>query len=162
MMDPDLNLSKDTILKMCKGNVKALPRFVVHTDEAWPWYNRVRVDKQNRIHIRRSTFLRTVAKDLPVTPGLWIRVDAQEFSIDLQQHDLQGGDDQQSDNVNQQPARTMAKADAHGRLPDEADYQAPVADTDRQRVDSKDLAEVAARDERGSVQSTAFVDIGTE
>jgi hypothetical protein len=88
-LDPVLDLSIATLAKACKGDVSKLPSFVVHDDEAWPWFNKVRPAK-GKIHIRRSTFNRVVVGQVPVRPGIWLRVDAQEFFIDLQPHHLGG------------------------------------------------------------------------
>lgn len=157
MIDPDLDLSPATLARQCKGNTKLLPRFVVHDDVAWPWHSKVRLDKKNRIHMRRTTFNRVVPKQVPVKAGLWIRADAQEYFIDLQPHHLQGGADQQKEQAGHLHSRAMVKADEAGRLPDEHDYKEPIAATERQQIDRGDLAKLEASGKRRGVRSTALL-----
>lgn len=156
MIDAELNLDPKSLAAACKGNTKLLPSFIVHDDDAWPWYNKIRPAK-GKLHIRRSTFLRVVTPQVPVKPGLWLRADAQEFFIDLQPHHLQGGADQQVEGSNAGVARIVAKADSAGRLPDEADYNArDVERSESRKVERRDLEEVASRDEKGSVRSAVL------
>ena len=79
-LDPKLDLQISTLRQLCRGDVTRLPSFIVHDDEAWPWYNQVRPSKGD-IHIRRSTFNRVVVGKVPLQPGLWVRQDAQQFFI---------------------------------------------------------------------------------
>lgn len=159
MIDPDLDLSIETLTRACKGDVSKLPSFAVHNDAAWPWHNKVRVDNLNRIHIRRATFNRIVAGKLPVRAGLWLRADVQHFTLDLQPHHLQGSEDTKADA--KRTARVMAKADEQGRLPDEHNYkEEALSKSQLGPVSRDDLAEVATRDEKGSVGSTALLGSG--
>jgi hypothetical protein len=128
-MDPNLDPVSSTsrsrrLAKACKGDVSKLPSFVVHDDEAWPWFNKVRPAK-GKIHIRRSTFNRVVVGQVPLRRrDLGPRGDAQEFFIDLQPHHLEGS------RHRRRAARptlgrrvTVVKADEAGRLlPDEDGY----------------------------------------
>jgi len=157
MEKPNIDLSKETILRLCKGNVKLLPRFVVVDDVAWPWPDHVRVDNLGRLHIRKTTFLRTVATELPVKPGLWIRGDSQEYSIDLQPHQLEGGADQQKEvgrrdvlNI----ARPIAKQDAFGRYPGGKDYGKANSKADRHANTGGDDPAATAGGQGRGVRST--------
>ena len=113
-MKPNLDLSMESLIKACKGNVKALPSFMVHDNAAWPWVGSVKLDSKNRIHMRRSTFLRTVSEDLPVRAGIWHGIDVQEFHLELEAHHLGGGVDQQKE-VGHKQSRALVMADKHGR-----------------------------------------------
>ena len=144
-LDPKLDLQISTLRQLCRGDVTRLPSFIVHDDEAWPWYNQVRPSKGD-IHIRRSTFNRVVVGKVPLQPGLWVRQDAQQFFID-----------------NHQAARGVAMADEAGRLPDEADYGAKAMERSEGReIDRGDLERIARDPERGSVRSTAISPGDTE
>lgn len=163
-LDPVLDLSPATLLRACKGRVALLPSFVVHDDDAWPWFAKVRPAK-GKLHMRRSTFLRVVVPQIPVRPGLWIRADAQEFFIDLKPHQLQGASDQASPiEANHETARIVAKADAAGRLPDEADYGTTVVERPALRDEQREDLERVARDpEKRGVSSAVFSrDLDTE
>ena len=120
-MQPNLDLSMDTIIKACKGNIKALPSFMVHDNAAWPWPDKTRLDSKNRIHMRRTTFLRTVAADMPTKPGIWHRVDVQEFHLDLLPHHLGGGEDQ-AKAVGHKQSRVIVLADKYGRPMGDQDH----------------------------------------
>lgn len=113
-MQPNLDLSMESLIKACKGNVKALPSFMVHDNAAWPWPDSVKLDGKNRIHMRRSTFLRTVSEDLPVRAGIWHGIDVQEFHLELEAHHLGGGADQQK-YVGHKQSRALVMADKYGR-----------------------------------------------
>jgi len=158
-LDPVLDLSPATLLAACKGDVSKLPSFVVHDDEAWPWFNTVRPAK-GKLHMRRTTFNRVVAPQVPVKPGLWIRHDAQEFFIDLDTHHLQGSSDaalKDPGAKNHDTARKVAVADEAGRLPDEEGYgTASVGRSSRGPVDPEDLERIARDPERRAVRSSAF------
>lgn len=155
-LDPKLDLSIATLSSICRGDVSRLPSFVVHDDDAWPWYANVRPAK-GKIHIRRSTFLRVVAPQVPVRAGLWLRVDAQEFFIDLQPHHLQGSQPAGEHKADPRAARAVAMADAAGRLPDEEDYGAEIVErSERRKVERGDLERVATDPERGSVRSSVL------
>ena len=120
-MQPNLDLSMKSIIAACKGNVKALPSFMVHDNAAWPWPENVRLDSKNRIHMRRATFLRTVAADLPVREGIWHGIDVQEFHLELEAHHLGGGDDQQKE-VGHKHSRVLVMADKYGRPAGDIDH----------------------------------------
>lgn len=159
MIDPALDLSPDTLLRACRGNPALLPSFVVHDDEAWPWFNKVRPAK-GKLHLRRSTFLRVVVPQVPVKPGLWIRADAQEFHIDLSAHHLQGSSDPAAkgpEESNAPTARVVAKADEAGRLPDEEDYGTKIVERSPVRDEQREDIERLARDpEARGVGSSVF------
>jgi len=121
MMEADLDLSIDAIIKACKGNVKALPTFMVHNNNVWPWVGSVKLDSQNRIHMRRNTFEHVVASHLPVKPGIWHRMDVQEFSLELQAHHL-GGSEALAVDVGHTHSRPLILADAQGRTKDDIDH----------------------------------------
>lgn len=88
---PILDLSIPTLMKTCRGRVELLPSFVVHSDSVWPDPRRTQLDTQNRIHLNRTAFARNVVGNLPVREGLWLRIDAQVWHLDLKPHHLQGG-----------------------------------------------------------------------
>lgn len=165
MIDPQLDLSIATLRRLCQGDPKRLPSFVVHDDTAWPWHASVRPAK-GKIHLRRTTFNRVVATQVPVRPGLWIRPDAQEFFIALTVADLQGSSDpaaQDPSARNHSAARGVAKADEAGRLPDEADYGTPVVERpDGGGVDRDDLARIARDPEKRGVASSVLLGGDTE
>lgn len=161
-LDPHLDLRPETLARACKGNAKLLPRFVVHDDDAWPWFNKVRPAK-GAIHIRRSTFNRVVVPQVPVRPGLWLRADAQEFHIDLQPHHLQGGHDAQVEGKNHHQARVVTMADEAGRLPDEEGYGAGALEQrDSRKVERDDLDRIAADPSRRGVRSSVLSGRDTE
>jgi hypothetical protein len=161
-LDPQLDLSIESLARACKGDVSKLPSFVVHDDAAWPWYNKVRPAK-GKIHIRRSTFNRVVVGQVPVRAGLWIRTDAQEFFIDLQPHHLQGSTPAGEHKADARAARQVVKADAAGRLPDEDGYGTEIVErSERRKVERGDLERIAADPERGSVRSSVLPRRGGE
>lgn len=154
-----MDLSKETLLAACKGDVRKLPSFIVHDDQAWPWPDNVRPAK-GKIHIRRTTFNNTVARQVPVKPGLWVRPDAQEFFIDLRPDQLGGTSDVgllQPDAGNADTARTVALADEGGRLPGDEGYGAPVVERSKGgKVEPDDLERVARDPDKRGVQSSVF------
>lgn len=156
-LDPVIDLSIDTLRRACRGDPARLPSFIVHDDAAWPWHAKVRPAK-GKVHIRRSTFNRVVAGQVPLRPGLWVRDDAQEFHIDLKVHDLQGTTDEAMRDAKANPlgaARAVSAADSAGRLPDEEDYGAEIVERSESRqVERADLERVAADPERGGVRSS--------
>lgn len=158
-VDPVMDLSPATLLRACQGDVRKLPKFVVHDNDAWPWHNKVRPAK-GAIHMRRSTFYSVVTPQIPVRPGLWVRSDAQEFFIDLKPHQLQGPADAaalEPEAKNHDAARKLAKADSVGRLPDEADYGTEALErSERRKIDRDDLERLARDPERGSVTSSVL------
>jgi hypothetical protein len=157
--DPVLDLSKETLLRACKGDIRKLPSFIVHDDDAWPWFNSVRPAK-GKIHMRRSTFNRVVAPQVPVKPGLFVRADAQEFTIDLRVDQLEGSSDIASaapDAKNHDTARRVAVADEAGRLPDEEDYGTQIVERSPGReVDRDDLERIARDPEKRGIGSAVF------
>lgn len=158
-IDPVLDLSPATLLRACKGDVRKLPVFRVHDNDAWPWARSVRPAK-GQLHIRRSTFERVIhAAGLPVRPGLWVKPSVQEFFIDLKPHHLGGSEDpvRLPDATNHDTARLIAKADEAGRLPDEADYGEGIVERAAGGpVEREDLDRVAADRERRGVSSSVF------
>lgn len=158
-IDPVMDLSRETLLKACKGDPSKLPAFIVHDDDAWPWFNQVRPAKGN-LHIRRSTFNRVVAPQVPVVAGMFTGPSTQLFTIALKAEHLQGSSDEvlrQPGGKNHEAARMIAVADQAGRLPDEEDYRAPDMGRPKSgKIDPDDLERVAADGGRGSVRSTAF------
>lgn len=161
MIDPDLDLSIKSLMSACKGNVAALPSFMVHDDEVWPRSGIVRVDSKGRVHMRRSTFNRVVAGELPIRAGLWHRIDMQEFHIDLEPHHLQGSADQAGGNQ-RIAARAVARADWTGRVQGDDDYgQAPSRDHGKQDI-ARDVAEAKARGTSRSIGSTVLAGNGRE
>jgi len=120
MSEPILDLSIETLMKACKGNVKNLPSFMVHDNAGWVTPG-AQLDNQNRIHLRRATFLATVCEQLPVRPGLWLGPDVQEFFLDLKPHHLQGSEDMVSHNGHAH-SRVITRTDAAGRNPGDEDY----------------------------------------
>lgn len=116
----NLDLRIETLARACKGNVKALPSFMVHNNNRWP-HNRAQLDSKNRIHLRRSVFLAVVASQLPVRAGLWLGKDVQEFFLDLQPHHLQGSEDMQ-DPAGYKHSREITKTDHAGRNPGDDGY----------------------------------------
>lgn len=155
MTEPNLDLSIATLARACKGNVKNLPSFVVHDNEAWTSPHAVKLDSKNRIHMRRATFLRSVSSQIPVRPGLWLRVDAQEFFIDLQPHHLQGSLDSHKIEGHKH-SRAITLTDAHGRNPGDEGYGEALSDDQRARDARKDAAELARRGEARGIRSTAL------
>lgn len=158
-IDPVLELDPHVLGAACKGDVTKLPKFVVHDNEAWPWGAKVHQDNKNRVHMKRSTFLRVVCPQLPVKPGVWIRADAQEFSIDLQPHHIGGSAETVSDV--RQVARVATKADSSGRLPGHVDYD-PENKFARRRPGQEDLAEARRQDGFKSLRTTGLVDPRSE
>jgi len=117
----DLDLSIEGLARACKGNVKNLPSFMVHDNDVWPDWRRIRVDNRNRIHLRRSAFEAVVAGKLPIRAGIWHRVDVQEFHLDRQPHHLQGSD-LATESTKRAAARTVARADGSGRVAGDDGY----------------------------------------
>lgn len=155
MFDPDLDLSIPTLMRACKGNVAMLPSFMVHDDAVWPRAGVVRTDSKGRIHMRRSTFIRAVVGELPIRPGLWHRIDMQEFHIDLKPHHLQGSADQDGGNK-RSAARSVAKADWAGRVNGDEGYgHDPHRDHRKQDI-ARDVAEAKARGSSRSIGSTVL------
>lgn len=163
MQDAVLDLSRATLIKACKGDVTRLPSFIVYDEDQWPWFNQVRPAK-GKLHIRRSTFLRVVAPQVPVREGLWTGPHTQEFFIDLKAHQLGGSTDAKPANKNHELARKIAVADEAGRLPDEADYGTPVVERSSVRQEQlRDLADIEARGEKRGVSSAVFAGVrGTD
>jgi hypothetical protein len=159
MIDPDLDLSIPSLMRACKGNVAMLPSFMVHDDHVWPRSGVVRTDSRGRIHMRRSTFLRTVAGKLPIREGIWHRMDCQEFHLDLKPHHLQGSEDQAGGN-RREAARGMVKADRFGRVQGDEGYGDDLSGDHRLQDVARDVAEAKARGTSGSVGSTVLAGNG--
>lgn len=120
-----IDLSIPTLMAACKGNVKALPSFMVHDNKVWTQRG-AQLDNKNRIHMRRSTFLNVVVPQVPVRAGIWHGLDVQEFHIDLQPHHLQGSADMDAPKGHQH-SRVITLTDAAGRNPGDEDYGDPVS-----------------------------------
>ena len=155
MLDPNLDLSMPALMRACEGNIHKLPDFVVHDDETWPQYNRVMVDKKNRLHIRRSTFLHVVAGEMPVRAGIWIHDTAQLFHLQLEPHHIQGASDAAPVDSHEQ-SRRLVLMDEAGRTPEDEGYGDALPDSDGiGDVGDGDAAAPPAGPRRG-VRSTVF------
>lgn len=160
MQDAELDLSIETLTKACKGNVELLPSFMVHDNGVWPT-GRVALDSKNRIHMRRASFLRSVAAKLPVREGIWHRVDVQEFHLDLQPHHLQGSQDMQPAEGHKH-SRQIVLLDKWGRPQGDRDYGvAPHRDHGQQDV-AADVERAKANGTSRSISSTVFDGVGGE
>lgn len=120
-----IDLSIPTLMAACKGRVSALPSLMVHDNELWVTQG-VQLDSKNRIHMRRSTFLRAVVPQVPVRAGIWHGLGVQEFHIDLQPHHLQGSDDMAKPKGHKH-SRVITLTDAAGRNPGDEDYGDPAS-----------------------------------
>lgn len=118
--EPNLDLSRESILAHCKGDVRNLPRLMVHENAWWP-SGVVRTDNQKRIHLCRRDLVEIVAREIPVRPGLWLGPTVQEFLIDLRPDQLQGSADSRHES-RVTDFRKLVRADAAGRIPGEEDY----------------------------------------
>jgi len=118
--EPNIDLSPELVRTLCKGDVKQLPRLCVHDNEVWP-ASVMRIDTKNRIHMCRLDFEHVVAPSIPVREGLWLRVDMQEFFIDLRPDQL-GGDADQHSPTTAAERRALVMADDAARIPAEEDY----------------------------------------
>ena len=116
-----IDLSMETLMTACRGDVSALPSFMVHDNALWPDPNRIQLDNKNRIHCRRSTFLQTIAAKVPIREGLWHGLGVQEFHIDLQPHHMQGGEGAKGPEGHKH-SRKIVKVDEYGRSPGDEDY----------------------------------------
>lgn len=161
MTEPDLDLSIPSLMRACKGNVAMLPSFMVHDDAVWPRSSVVRIDSKGRVHMRRSTFNRTVAGKLPIREGIWHRIDVQEFHLDLKPHHLQGSSDQEGGSK-RAAARAVANADWAGRIQGDEGYGIAPSGDHRQQDVARDVAEAKARGTSGSVRSTVFARNGSD
>jgi hypothetical protein len=152
----NLDLSIATLARACKGNVKLLPSFMVHSDSAWPSYRRAQLDSRNRIHMRRSTFLQVVCSAMPVRPGIWHGIDVQEFYLDLQPHHLDGSADM-ADRAGYKHSRLITRTDEFGRNPWDFDYGKGLSGPSAARPDSSLASvELATDGPRRAVRSTVF------
>jgi len=155
MTDPELDLSIQSLMRACKGNVVMLPSFMVHDDNVWSRSGVVRTDSKGRIHMRRSTFNHAVAGKLPIREGIWHRIDCQEFHLDLKPHHLQGSENQQGGN-RLKAARSVAKADRFGRVQGDEGYGDDLSGDHRQQDVARDVAELEARGQRRGIGSTVL------
>lgn len=160
--DINLDLSISTLARACRGNVKLLPTFMVHSDTGWPSYRRAQLDSRNRIHMRRSTFYQVVSSALPVRAGLWHGLDVQEFHLDLQPHHLDGSADM-ADRQGYKHSRLITLTDAYGRNPWDRDYGVDLSKPGSAGPIA-DLApgKLAARRKGRGVRSTLFDGADTE
>lgn len=117
----NLDLSITTLARVCRGNVKLLPSFMVHDDPVWPSYSRSQLDSRNRIHMRRSTFFQIVPRQLPIRAGIWHGMNVREYHIDLQPHHLQGSADMPGRD-GYTHSRAITLTDRYGRNPWDPDY----------------------------------------
>lgn len=160
-LNETLDLSKETLMRLCKGDPRRLPSFRVYDNAAWPY---PAMPAKGVIHIRRSSFQAIVMQNqIPVRAGLWVSGQAQDFTIDLKAHHLQGSEDPAAPVVKadqHQAARDVAQVDAAGRRKHEVDYGTAVVESrPSQQIDPDDLERIARNPERGSVRS-ATVDGG--
>ncbi len=156
----ELNLSIAALAEACKGDVSQLPVLWVHDTPSWP--GPPRVDSENRIHMSRATFRDVVRLALPTRPGMWVRRDTQAFTIDLQPHHLQGGEDTHAD-TGRDVGRMVTQVDAAGRIPGEEGYGTVARPADRFTATDLDAARVAAGGElRGVGVSLRADDDDTE
>lgn len=152
--DAELDLSIETLSRACKGNVANLPSFMVHNNDVWPT-GRVALDSQNRIHMRRASFLRTVSARLPVRAGIWHRVDVQEFHLDLQPHHLQGSENM-GKREGHKHSRQIVLLDQWGRPQGDRDYGlAPSRDHGSEDI-AADARRAKADGESRSIRSSVF------
>jgi len=152
----ELNLKLDipTLMQACKGNVDNLPSFVVHNDDVWPAWRKTMLDSKNRIHIRRNSFNATVALQVPVRPGLWLRVDAQQFHIDLEPHHLQGGTEGMHKATDHKHSRAVVQADDDGQTPGDWEYgknRSTISERDGRKGPSLADIEHARKRGKGSI-----------
>lgn len=158
----NLDLRIETLARACKGNVKALPSFMVHDDPLWPTFRKVQLDSRNRIHMRRSTFYQAVSSVLPMRAGIWHGLGVQEFHIDLQPHHLQGSSDS-PEVKGHKHSRAITKADALGRNPWDLDYGYTPRRLDTAGAEPDlDPGKLATVGPRRAVRSTVFDGIKSE
>ena len=149
-----LDLSIPTLMAACKGNVKALPSFMVHDNELWVT-QAVQLDNKNRIHMRRAVFLRSVVQEVPVRAGLWHGPGVQEFHIDLQPHHLQGSGEMEG-HKGHQHSRVITRTDSAGRNPGDEDYGDPVSEANRVTQSDINAARIEAGGQLRGIGSTAL------
>jgi hypothetical protein len=152
---PLMDLSIETLTRVCKGDVSKLPQFVVHRNRHWK-KNTARLDKKNRIHMNVRTFLRQVKSQLPVRPGIWLGPNEQMFRLDLQPHHLQGGEDTVNQEHTYKQSREIAGADEHGRFEDDPGFQTDLPEPNGAERPPVDLGEPTADGQRRGVRSTAL------
>lgn len=134
-----MDLRPETLLKACKGDVSKLPSFMVHDNQYWGSKG-VQLDTQNRIHMSRATFLRSVrTAELPIREGLWVGPSVQQFYIDLKPHHLQGSADAHQEGGHKQ-SRLITQVDSQGRAPGDRHYGADDNPTEHQG-DANDIAD---------------------
>lgn len=151
-----IDLSPQSLRKLCKGNVKNLPTFMVHDNDVWPYPEVVRIDSKNRIHLRRATFLAVVVGQVPVSAGIWHRIDVQEFSINLQPHHLNGGSEE-TDAQDYKHTRSIVSKSTDGTMEGDQDYDDHISDAKRQPRNNVGSGEIAkARRDGRSLGSSVF------
>lgn len=160
MTDQIIDLSIATLAKACRGDVKALPSFMVHDNASWPTQH-IQLDNRNRIHLRRATFLQVVAAELPVKAGLFHGATVQEFFIELLPHHLQGSDDT-AEVAGHKHSRAITLTDEAGRNPGEADYGDPISKPSGVSAADLDAAIVETDGKLGGVRSSALDAPGSE
>lgn len=117
----NLDLNVEALAKACKGDVKLLPSFMVHDDTVFLSPTAVRLDNRNRLHIRRTTFMRSVVGQVPVRQGLWLSATVQEYFFDLKPHHLQGSDDM-APAKGHKHSRALIGDDGAGRIQGDYDH----------------------------------------
>lgn len=116
----NIDLSPTFIRALCKGDTKNLPVLWVHDNAVWPT-DEIRIDTKNRLHMRRWIFENVVAPAIPCREGMWLRVDVQEFFIDLRPDQLDG-DPEQNAPLLQADRRKVVLADDSARIPGDDGY----------------------------------------
>ena len=149
-----VDLSIPTLMAACKGNVNALPTFMVHDNDVWPT-ERVQLDTKNRIHLRRAVFLRSVVPQVPVKAGIWHRIDVQEFRIDLKPHHLQGSDGMDKPK-GYRHSQAITLADEAGRVPGDEGYGDPISKNNGVSKSDLDAARIEAGGQLRGIGSTAL------
>lgn len=149
-----VDLSIPTLMAACRGNVAALPSFMVHDNDVWPT-ERVQLDTKNRIHLRRAVFLRSVVPQVPVRAGIWHRIDVQEFHVDLKAHHLQGSEGMGKPD-GYRHSSVIVLEDEAGRVPGDEDYGDPISKNNGVSKSDLDAARIEAGGQLRGIRSAAL------
>lgn len=153
-MTPDLDLTVEGLARVCRGDVKSLPSFMVHDNDVWS-KSVVRTDSKGRVHMRRATFNQVVVGQIPIRAGLWHGKDVQEFFIALMPHHLQGTEETEG-GAKLWTARHVAQMDNRGRLQGDEDYGESDAGSIRATDVAADVRQAKAMGTSRSVRSSLF------